>query len=60
VYYRLTRLFDDLNISHADGSNQKHLLHLSKKGPLILDHWRGGRLSPCQASDLLEVVEEWN
>lgn len=31
VYYRLTRLLDDLNIGHADGSYQKQLLQLSKR-----------------------------
>lgn len=36
VYYRLTRLLDDLNIGHADGSYQKQLLQLSKKELLIL------------------------
>lgn len=31
AYYRLTRLLDDLNIGHADGSYQKQLLQLSKR-----------------------------
>ncbi|WP_423890064.1 ATP-binding protein [Edwardsiella tarda] len=37
VYYRPTRVLDDLNIGHTDGSYQKQLLHLSKKDLLILD-----------------------
>jgi hypothetical protein len=31
VYYRLTRLSDDLNIDHTDGSYQKQQLQLSKR-----------------------------
>lgn len=52
VYYRLTRLLDDLNIGHADGSYQKQLLHLSKKDLLILDDWGLEKLNTRQASDL--------
>lgn len=58
VYYRLTRLLDDLNIGHADGSYQKQLLHLSKKDLLILDEWGLEKLNTRQASDLLEVMED--
>lgn len=58
VYYRLTRLLDDLNIGHADGSYQKQLLHLSKKDLLILDDWGLEKLNTRQASDLLEVMED--
>ncbi|KDF13365.1 hypothetical protein AF42_03467 [Citrobacter freundii MGH 56] len=52
VYYRLTRLLNDLNIGHADGSYQKQLLHLSKKDLLILDDWGLEKLNTRQASDL--------
>lgn len=52
MYYRLTRLLDDLNIGHADGSYQKQLLHLSKKDLLILDDWGLEKLNTRQASDL--------
>ncbi len=57
VYYRLTRLLDDLNIGHADGSYQKQLLQLSKKELLILDDWGLEKLNARQSSDLLEVME---
>ncbi|MFX2609531.1 ATP-binding protein [Enterobacter mori] len=55
---RLTRLLDDLNIGHADGSYQKQLLQLSKKELLILDDWGLEKLNTRQASDLLEVMED--
>lgn len=58
VYYRLTRLLDDLNIGHADGSYQKQLLQLSKKELLILDDWGLEKLNTRQSSDLLEVMED--
>ena len=58
VYYRLTRLLDDLNIEHADGSYQKQLLQLSKKELQILDDWVLEKLNTRQSSDLLEVMEE--
>lgn len=58
VYYRLTRLLDDLNIGHADGSYQKQLLQLSKKDLLILDDWGVEKLNTRQSSDLLEVIED--
>lgn len=42
VYYRLTRLLDDLNIGHADG----------------IDDWGLEKLNTRQSSDLLEVMED--
>jgi DNA replication protein DnaC len=58
AYYRLTRLLDDLNIGHADGSYQKQLLQLSKKELLILDDWSLEKLNAQESSDLLEVIED--
>ena len=56
--FQVTRLLDDLNVGHADGSYQKQLLQLSKKELLILGDWGMEKLNAWQASDLLEVMED--
>ncbi len=58
VYWRLSRLLEDLGTGHADGSDQKQLLKLSKAPLLILDDWGLDKLSARQSSDLLEVMED--
>ena len=57
-YYRLSRLLDDLSTGRLDGTYQKQLLALSKKGLLILDDWGMEKLTPDHAGHLLELLED--
>ncbi|MDF5247534.1 IS21-like element ISVch3 family helper ATPase IstB, partial [Vibrio parahaemolyticus] len=57
-YYRLTRLLDDLTAGRLDGSYQKQLQSLAKKGLLLLDDWGMEKLTQEHAGHLLEVLED--
>lgn len=58
-YFRLPRLFQELEIAKADGSYPKLLALLSKTQLIILDDW--GLITPmneAQRRDLLEIVDD--
>jgi len=57
-YYRATRLFETLTISHGDGSYLKLINQLAKVDILIIDDWGLERLSQSQRNDLLEIMED--
>ncbi|CCN70278.1 transposase (fragment) [Vibrio nigripulchritudo SFn118] len=57
-YYRLTRLLDGLTAGRLDGSYQKQLQSLAKKGLLLLDDWGMEKLTQEHAGHLLEVLED--
>ncbi|SON48464.1 IS21-like element helper ATPase IstB [Vibrio tapetis] len=57
-YYRLSRLLDDLSSGRLDGTYQKQLLALSKKGLLVLDDWGMEKLTQDHAGHLLELLED--
>lgn len=57
-YYRVSRLIEELRLSHADGRYSKFLEHLSKKSLLILDDWGIDQLDRQARRDLLEVLED--
>jgi len=57
-YLRASRLLQDFAHAHADGSYPKLLDSLSRVSLLILDDWLRDPLSPAQARDLLEVLDD--
>lgn len=57
-YYRASRLFEALTITHGDGSFGKLLAQLAKTDCLIIDDWGLDVLTQQQRNDLLEVMED--
>ena len=58
LYYRVPRLFTDLAIAHGDGRYGRLLRTIARAKLLILDDWGPESLTPDQARDLLEIVED--
>jgi DNA replication protein DnaC len=58
LYHRVPRLFTDLAIAHGDGRYARLLRMISRAKLLILDDWGPETLTPDQARDLLEIVED--
>jgi DNA replication protein DnaC len=56
-YFRATRLFETLTVSHGDGSFGRLLIQLAKIDLLIIDDWGLDVLSQQQRNDLLEIIE---
>lgn len=57
-HFRVTRLIEQLRLSHADGSYSRLLEQLSKVQLLILDDWGIDQLDRQARRDLLEVLED--
>ena len=57
-YLRLSRILQEVTYAHADGSYSKLLDSLAKTQLLILDDWLRDPLSPAQARDLLELLDD--
>ena len=57
-YYRASRLFESLTISHGDGSYLKLINQLAKADLLIIDDWGLETLTQSQRNDLLEIMED--
>src|SRR5208283_1952638 len=58
LYTRMPRLFADLAIAHGDTRYARLLRSLARVKLLILDDWGPESLTPDQARDLLEIVED--
>jgi DNA replication protein DnaC len=58
LYHRVPRLFTALALARGDGRYAKLLRALARVKLLILDDWGPETLSPEQARDLLEIVED--
>ena len=58
LYTRMPRLFTDLAIAHGDARYARLLRSLARVKLLILDDWGPEALTPDQARDLLEIVED--
>jgi DNA replication protein DnaC len=58
LYTRAPRLFADLAIAHGDARYARLLRSLARVKLLILDDWGPETLTPDQARDLLEIVED--
>lgn len=57
-YVRLPRLFEELRITHGDGSFGKRLSALAKIELLLIDDWGLAAPSAKERSDLLEVLDD--
>jgi DNA replication protein DnaC len=57
-YYRASRLFETLMVSHGDGSFGRLLAQLAKTDLLIVDDWGLDVLTQQQRNDLLEIMED--
>ena len=57
-YVRATRLFEELRLSHGDGSFPKKMTKLTRADLLILDDWGLAPLNRAERQDLLEILEE--
>ncbi len=57
-YYRMPRLLQDLEMAKGDGSFANLLHALARVDLLILDDWGLVALTPVEARDLLEVIDE--
>jgi len=57
-YFRATRLFDQLTISHGDGSYLRLINQISKADVLIIDDWGLENLTQSQRNDLLEIMDD--
>jgi DNA replication protein DnaC len=58
LYHRVPRLFAALVLARGDGRYAKLLRSIGRAKLLILDDWGPETLSPEQARDLLEIVED--
>jgi DNA replication protein DnaC len=57
-YLRTSRLLGELTLAHADGSYPKLLDQLARVALLVLDDWMRDPLTPPQARDLLEILDD--
>lgn len=57
-YLRTSRILQDLDHAHADGSYPKLLDSLAKVNLLIIDDWLRDPLSPTQARNILEILDD--
>ena len=57
-YERTSRLLNTLHLARADGSYAKLLASLAHLPLLILDDWLRDPLTPVQARDLLEILDD--
>lgn len=58
MYYRATRLFDELVLARASGTYARLLAKLARTDVLILDDWGLKPLVEQERYDLLEVLED--
>jgi DNA replication protein DnaC len=58
LYLRAPRLFEELNLCHADGSFTKRLATLAKVSLIVIDDFAIAPIGPRERSDLLEVLDD--
>jgi DNA replication protein DnaC len=58
LYLRAPRLFEELNLSHADGSFRKRLAALAKVSLIVIDDFAISPIGPRERNDLLEVLDD--
>ena len=57
-YIRLPRLFQDLDMSRADGRYGKMIRHLARTDVLVMDEWGLAMLTDQHRRDLLEILDD--
>jgi DNA replication protein DnaC len=58
AYLRAPRLFEELNLCHADGSFRKRLATLAKVSLIVIDDFAIAPIAARERSDLLEVLDD--
>src|SRR5438105_2017032 len=58
LYHRVPRLFDALALARGDGRYARLLKNLARADLLILDDWGLAPLTPEQARDLPEIIDD--
>lgn len=58
IYRRVPRLFEELALSHADGTYHKLLKKFAKSDVLILDDFGMASMKAVDRRDLLEILED--
>lgn len=58
LYRRAPRLFEELALSHADGTYTRLLGKLAKIDVLVIDDWGLSPLTEPQRRDILEVIDD--
>lgn len=58
AYLRAPRLFEELNLCHADGSFRKRLAALAKVSLIVIDDFAIAPIGPRERNDLLEVLDD--
>ena len=58
LYFRSSRLFQDLAIARGDGRYDKLLKAMLRADLLIIDDWAAARLDEIERRDLFEIVED--
>lgn len=58
LYKRVPRLFEELTLSHADGTYVRLLNRLAKIDVLVLDDWGLAPMTDQQRRDILEILED--
>lgn len=60
LYFRVPRLFPDLNIAHGDGRYSKLMNTIAKADLIVIDDWGLSVLTDQERRDLLEILEDRN
>ena len=58
LYVRAPRLFDELNLCHADGSFPQRLAAIAKTSLLVIDDFAISPIGPRERNDLLELLDD--
>ena len=58
LYVRAARLFDELQVSHGDGSFARRLTQLAKLDLLVIDDFAISPMGPAERNDLLELLDD--
>jgi DNA replication protein DnaC len=57
-YVRAPRLFEELNLCHADGSFRKRLAAIAKTQLLVIDDFAISPIGPRERNDMLELLDD--
>jgi len=58
LYRRISRLFHELALAHADGSYARFLTRLAKTDVLVLDDWGLAEIGASERRDLNEIMDD--
>ena len=58
LYVRAPRLFEELNLCHADGSFHKRLAAIAKVNLLVIDDFAISPMGARERTDLLEILDD--